>query len=146
MKFKIDFDTKEVEELTKKYPEISKQVRKEKVHDALVYARDRMIPQSPYDSGRRSKSSLTYGHLRDQFNIAQYEPQTRTYGLIANQAWYGKVLERGRKPGIAKKTWHVYKGLPAMHWFEKGMDRLMGGIETILGEIPDEIINRAGGN
>ncbi len=143
MKFKIDVDLSEIEELSRKYPEISKKVRYEKVKEALAYAKDRMIAYTPKCQGERSRDSIMYGPLVDGYNTAEYTPGTSVYGLIANNVWYGKIVEYGRKAGIVKKTWRVYSALPATHFFSKGISRIEGGIETILGEIPDAIIKEA---
>lgn len=144
MKFKVDVDLSEIKELSQKYPAISRKVRYAKVKEALEYAKTRMIAYTPKSKSTRSSASVKYGPLSEGFKTAEYTPRTAVYGLIANNLFYGKILEYGRKAGISKRSWRVYGDIPATKWFSKGMSRAQGGIETILGEIPDAIINEVG--
>lgn len=160
----VKVDLSEMETLARKYPDVSKEVRKEKILEALLVAEGEVKNRTPFGAGPI--------HLRD--SIHPSGPHIRgeqVYGTLGTPLEYGEPVELGTKPHWAPLEpliWWVEKvigesgveakriakaiqfkiakkGTQGSKMFGDGFEASRPTIEGILETITAEIVNRIGG-
>lgn len=158
VKFKMDIS--ELEELTRKYPQISKKVRIAKLTEALMLLEREVKPQTPYGAGPI--------HLRDTIHGKVRSEGHKAVGVLGTPLEYGVPVELGTKPhfppigplqfwvekklglsgkeakSVAFAIAHTIakRGTKGAFMFDTTFEDNKAKLMRILGEIPDEIVRR----
>lgn len=161
VKFKIDLS--EIEELTRKYPEISKNVRISKLTEALMLLEAEVEKGTPYGAGPI--------HLRDAYHTKVNVAGKKVIGILGNPLEHGEPVEMGTKPHFppiapiqfwVEKKLHLEgkeaasvafliaraisrRGTKGAKMFETAFEDNEHRVRSILGEIPAEIVRQAEG-
>jgi len=156
----ITVDLKSLENLTKEYPEASKESRISRITEALQFIESTIKPLTPEGAGPY--------HIRDTMFGKTVLQGDAVYGIYGTPAIYGEPLEYGTSPHfppVAPIQFWVEKklgitgeeargvafciaraiskrGTTGAHMFEKGVAQGEAQIVTILNQIPDDIIRR----
>jgi hypothetical protein len=156
----MKYNISEVSELSRRFPDISHQVRTEIVTEALALLQRDTVLGTP--------EGASAFHLREQwFTSLDYGEPVK--GLLGNVVIYAKPVEYGTKPHMppvaplipwvntvlnitdpqeAKAVaWAIAfkikrKGTDGAHMLEKAWAKDKSYIENLLRHIPEEIINR----
>lgn len=157
--FKIDLS--EIEELTRKYPKISKDVRESKITEALMLLEAAAKKDTPYGAGPI--------HLRDTIHSKVSAAGAKVVGVLGTPLEHGVPVEMGTKPHfppvgpiqfwVEKKLGYTGKeaasvafliaraisrrGTKGAKMFETAFAENEHRLYSILGEIPAEIVRRA---
>jgi len=157
---KIIADLSDLERLTKRYPEVSKDVRVSKLTEALALLEREVKLKTPEGAGPI--------HLRDSIHPSVSISGRSVKGLLGTPLAHGEPVELGTKPhfppigpiqhwverklGISgEKSKSVAfaiaitiarRGTKGAHMFEKGFDENEDRVMRILESIPEEIIKR----
>ena len=160
LKTKIIADLKDLKNLTKRYPEVSKDVRVSKLTKALALLERAVKLKTPEGAGPI--------HLRDSIHPKVSMPGKSVKGLLGTPLAHGESVELGTKPhfppigpiqhwvekklGISGKEAKsvafaiaitiARRGTKGAHMFEKGFDENEAQVMRILESIPDEIVAR----
>ena len=157
MDARISVDLKELEALTKRYPEESLKARRSRVSEVVLFLQRKIVLKTPEGAGPI--------HLRDTiFSALSFgEPVT---GTVGTPAVYGEAVEFGRGPAfppIAPILFWVEKKLGlegkeaksaayaiatvmsrstrlGVHMFEKGFKENEAKVKEILERIPADIV------
>ncbi len=159
----IKADLRDLEALTKNYPNESRDARVSKITEALALLDREVKKNTPYGGGPI--------HVRD--SIAPGGPHisgNKIWGTIGTPLVHGEPLERGTKPHFppvgpiqfwVEKKLNITgpeaasvafliaraiskRGTKAVKMFERGFDENEARLMRILEEIPDEIVRRLG--
>ena len=157
---KLKVDLKDLEELTREYPEISKDVRISKLTEALNLLEREIKKKTPYGAGPI--------HLRDTIHEKVRASGKKVIGIIGTPLQHGEPVELGTKPhfpptgpiqfwverklGIAGKEAKGMafliaraiskRGTKGAKMFEEGFEEAETRVVRILEEIPGEIVRR----
>lgn len=157
---KIIADLKDVETLTKRYPEVSKDVREAKLTEALMLLEREVKLKTPEGAGPI--------HLRDTIHPKVSMSGQKVEGLLGTPLAHGEPVELGTKPhfpptgpiqhwvekklGISGKEAASVafliaraisrRGTKGAHMFKKGFEENEDRVMRILESIPDEIVSR----
>lgn len=158
---KLKIDISDLERLTKKYPEASREARVAKIWEALLLLEREVIKETPRGAGPI--------HLGDSIHAKQ--PQIsgqKVWGIMGTPLGHGEPVESGTKPHFPPvgpiQHWVERKlkiegkeaatvafliaraisrrGTKGAHMFEKGFEASEARVIRILEEIPEEIIRR----
>ena len=158
LKFKIDLS--ELERLMRKYPQISKDVRVEKLTEAVMLLEREVKKNTPHGAGPI--------HLRDSIHGKVRVAGKKVIGVVGTPMEHGEPVESGTKPhfpptgpiqhwverklGIhGKEAASVAfliaraiskRGTEGAHMFEDAFEDNESKLKRILGEIPGEIVRR----
>jgi hypothetical protein len=148
---------KDLETLTKRYPEASKKARISRLHEAVALLEAAVKKKTPYGAGPI--------HLRDTVFGTVKELGQKITGIVGTPAKYGEAVECGTKPHFPPidplEFWVEKKlglsgrearsvafliaraisvrGTKAAHMFEKGFGENEARVVRILNEIADDI-------
>lgn len=157
---KVKADLKDLERLTKKYPEISVDVREAKLTEALALLERGIIEETPRGAGPI--------HLADTIHSRVGVSGRKAWGITGTPAEHGEPVELGTKPhfpptgpiqhwvervlgitgkeaaGVAFLIARAIsrRGTKGAHMFEEGFEASEAGLMRILEQIPAEIIRR----
>jgi len=157
---KIIADLKDLEGLTKKYPDESRQAREAKLTEALLLLERAIKLKTPEGAGPM--------HIRDTIFQKTGMRGESVWGMIGTPAVYGESLEYGTKPhfppvdpiqhwvekklGISGGATHSVafliaraisrRGTKGAHMFEKGTEEQEAAVIRILEQIPEDIVRR----
>ncbi len=157
---RIKVDLKDLEELTKKYPEVSKDVRISKITEAVNLLEAAVKKRTPYGAGPI--------HLRDEIFSKVSASGKKVAGLVGVSMVHGEPVEKGTKPHFPPtgpiQFWVERKlgiggseaasvafliaraisrrGTKGAKMFERGFEENEARVMRILEEIPEEILRR----
>ncbi len=155
---KIKVDLKELEALTKRYPEASTKARRKRLREALLLLEREIKRLTPEGAGPI--------HIRDTIFSRVENRGEAAWGLVGTPFSYGESLEYGTKPHfppIAMIHYWVEKklgltgkeaksaafciaraiskrGTKGGHMFEKGFEMNESRVVGILERIPEDIV------
>jgi len=159
---KLKTDLTDLEELSRRYPEISRDVREAKVAKAILLLERAVLEGTPVGAGPI--------HLRDTIHHKVGISGKKVWGTLGTPAIRGESVEYGTKPHFpptgplthwverklnihGKRAERVAfaialtiakKGTKGAKMFEKGFDQSEAAMMRILEEIPAEIVRRIG--
>ena len=159
----IRVDLKDLEVLTKKYPDASRAARRAKITEALMLLEREVKINTPYGAGPI--------HLRDTIHSKVNVAGRKVVGLLGTPAQYGEPVELGTKPHFPPveplKFWVEKKlgysgeeaesvafliaraisrrGTKGAKMFKRAISDKEAAVERILQEIPAEIIKQVQG-
>jgi len=157
---RIKVDMKDLEELTKKYPEVSKNVRISKLLEAVNLLEAEIKKRTHYGAGPI--------HLRDGIFSKVNTSGKKVAGLVGVSIEHGEPVEKGTKPHFPPtgpiQFWVERKlnitgkeaasvafliaraisrrGTKGEEMFEKGFEASEARVMRILEEISEEIVRR----
>lgn len=157
---KITADLKNLKKLTKQYPEVSKDVRISKLTEAVLLLEREVKLKTPEGAGPI--------HLRDSIHSKVRLSGQSVRGILGTPLAHAEPVEFGTRPhfpptgpiqhwverklGISGKEAESAafliaraisrRGTKGAHMFEKGFEENQDRVLSILGRIPEEIINR----
>jgi hypothetical protein len=160
---KLKTDLKDVEKLSKEYPEASKKARTSKLTEAVNLLEAAVKKGTPYGAGPI--------HLRDTVHSSVKASGERIVGMVGTPAKYGESVELGTKahfPPVGPLQFWVEKklgysgaeaasvafliaraisvrGTKGAKMFETGFEDQEARVMAILNEIPDDIVRRVSG-
>jgi len=157
---KLKVDISSLEELTKEYPEASREARVSKLTEALMLL-ERVVKQgTPHGAGPI--------HLRDSIHGKVSFSGQKVVGILGTPMQHGEPVELGTRPHFPPvgpiQHWVEVKlgysgkeaasvafliaraisrrGTKGKHMFEKGFEKSESTIIRILEEIPADIVRR----
>lgn len=159
---KIKTDLKDLEKLTKAFPEVSKTARQGRLTEALLLLEREIKRLTPEGAGPI--------HLRDTIFQKLEMRGESLWGMVGTPAVYGEPLEYGTRahfPPLKPILFWVEKKLGLMgkeaksaafciaraiskrgtkgaHMFEKGFEMNEAAVVSILNRIPEDIIRAVG--
>jgi len=160
---KTKVDLSELEELTKRYPEASREARVMKLTEAMNLLEAAVKRKTPYGAGPI--------HLRDTVFGDVTVMGTRVAGIVGTPMEHGEPVEMGTKahfPPVGPIQFWVEKklgysgaeaasvafliaraisvrGTKGAKMFETGFEEQEARVMAILNEIPEEIVRRVSG-
>jgi len=161
---KVKADLKDLDRLTRKFPEASKEARMVKLTEALMLLERAIVMKTPYGAGPI--------HLRDSVHSKARTVGTKVYGVVGTPLEHGLPVEHGTKPHFPPigpiQHWVQYKlhiqdetasraaayaisraisrrGTKGAHMFEESFEDHEATVIRILEEIPADIIARVSG-
>lgn len=159
---KLKADLTGVEELSRRYPDVSRDVREAKLTKAILLLERAVMEHTPVGAGPI--------HLRDTIHHKVGISGKKAWGTLGTPAIYGESVELGTKPhfppvgplthwverrlGITGKRAESVafaialtisrRGTKGAKMFEKGFEESEAAVIRILNEIPAEIVRRIG--
>jgi len=161
---KIKVDDSGIERLARQYPDVSKDVREEKITEAIMLLERLVREETPVGAGPI--------HLRDTIHHKVGSQGVKVWGILGTPAKYGESVELGTKahfPPVAPLTHWVTRilgiegekaesvayaiavaisrrGTKGAQMFQHGFEIGKADVLRMLEEIPGEIVRRVGGN
>lgn len=160
LNWKMIFDIEAIIELSKQYPDVSLDVRRAKMHEAILFLERNVKESTPEGAGPI--------HIRDTIHgkVMSYGMSVR--GILGTPAEYGDPLEYGSQPHfppvgpiihwVERKlgfsgdeaesiayaiAWKIYRhGTKGAHMFDTGFETGEYQVLRILDGIPEEIVRR----
>jgi hypothetical protein len=159
LQFKITHNFREIEQLTRKYPDASLKAREAKITEAIFLLERNIKVDTPEGAGPI--------HLRDTIHEEVFTYGKNVIGLVGTPALYGESVEYGTEPHFppvdAIQHWVEGKlhlsgkeaksvawaiaikiadvGTEGAHMFQYGVENSELQIFRILEQIPGEIID-----
>ena len=157
---KLKADLRDLEELTERFPEASRDARVSKITEALNLLEREVVQRTPWGAGPI--------HLRDGIHGKVNVTGRKVVGILGTPAEHGEPVEMGTKPHfppsgpiefwVTKKLGYEGKearsvaflvaraisrrGTKAAKMFEKGFEASEGRIMRILNDITEDIVRR----
>jgi len=162
-RIKTKVDLSELEEMTKRYPETSRQARVMKLTEAMNLLEAAVKRKTPYGAGPI--------HLRDTVHSSVKISGEKVAGIVGTPMEHGEPVEMGTKPHfpptgpiqfwVEKKLGYSgaeaasvafliaraisVRGTKGAKMFETGFEEQEARVMAILNEIPEEIVRRVSG-